>query len=601
MAGLPTRAAKAAFLVPLALLALLGTLYVAAGENIPVAVTDQLDGEVFTYLLRAWNPGATEFSQFMNGVPGTSLQMASPLTLLFYYALPSATAFSANAVFVMFVGYAGLFFLLRQLQVRTVLAAAASFVFALLPFYSVYGLSVMGIPLAALAVVLAFRGGKGRIAVAFTLVLLFGGFSSLVLSGYAVLVAMALAFVVALCLRKKNTAWCLVGLMAALVAVYTAGNMDLILQTLGLSDAPASHKTELALTPVDFSWADVFDQFFNGQWHAASCQTALAVFCLAALCILGFLCAAGRGSDAGNTPSVRGRTCALAAILLACFLIAVFKEWYQTQMAISLRELLPGSLKAFQLDRFYWLYPALWFTAFALAADTLWSVVPRGRKGVGKHSSELPATHAPKVARAALSALAAVVLVLTVGFSAPSNALLANIGTMATGQSMGHLTWEQFFAEDLFAQAREDLAKQGEASSEIRVVSVGMHPSVALYNGFYCLDGYSNNYPLAYKHAFRAIDEGEFAVDSDIRDYFDHWGNRCYCFTHELGFTYLVPKNSGITLQDCRLNFAAAKSLGAQYVFSSVRIAHAKRLGLEKVGAYETDASYYRLYLYKIL
>lgn len=41
------------------------------------------------------------------------------------------------------------------------------------------------------------------------------------------------------------------------------------------------------------------------------------------------------------------------------------------------------------------------------------------------------------------------------------------------------------------------------------MISVGIYPAAAAYNGFHCLDGYSNNYPLEYKHAFRQIMEGE--------------------------------------------------------------------------------------------
>ncbi|MBO5281674.1 MAG: hypothetical protein J6B43_00890, partial [Lachnospiraceae bacterium] len=61
-------------------------------------------------------------------------------------------------------------------------------------------------------------------------------------------------------------------------------------------------------------------------------------------------------------------------------------------------------------------------------------------------------------------------------------------------------------------------------------MSLGITPAAALYNGFYCLDGYSNLYPLEYKHEFREIIARELEKSEGVRVYFDAWGNRCYLF-----------------------------------------------------------------------
>ena len=49
------------------------------------------------------------------------------------------------------------------------------------------------------------------------------------------------------------------------------------------------------------------------------------------------------------------------------------------------------------------------------------------------------------------------------------------------------LDWDKFFAEDIFSQINMAI---GEPQENYRVISVGIYPAAAAYNGFYCLDGY---------------------------------------------------------------------------------------------------------------
>lgn len=42
-------------------------------------------------------------------------------------------------------------------------------------------------------------------------------------------------------------------------------------------------------------------------------------------------------------------------------------------------------------------------------------------------------------------------------------------------------------------------------------------------HGFYTVDGYSNNYPLEYKHRFREVIAAELEKNEEVRVYFDLW------------------------------------------------------------------------------
>jgi hypothetical protein len=70
----------------------------------------------------------------------------------------------------------------------------------------------------------------------------------------------------------------------------------------------------------------------------------------------------------------------------------------------------------------------------------------------------------------------------------------------------------------------------GKPIQDYRVVSIGLHPAVAQYNGLYTLDTYNNFYPLSYKHQFLNIIAPELNKNKSLKSYFDLWGGRCYIF-----------------------------------------------------------------------
>ena len=64
----------------------------------------------------------------------------------------------------------------------------------------------------------------------------------------------------------------------------------------------------------------------------------------------------------------------------------------------------------------------------------------------------------------------------------------------------------------------------GRDKSTYRVAHLGISPAPALMHGFYTVDGYSNNYPLEYKHRFREVIAPEIEKNEEVRVYFDTWG-----------------------------------------------------------------------------
>jgi len=157
---------------------------------------------------------------------------------------------------------------------------------------------------------------------------------------------------------------------------------------------------------------------------------------------------------------------------------------------------------------------------------------------------------------------------------------------------------KEFYAEDLFEQIKEYIDLPIE---DYRVASVGLHPAISQYNGFYTLDSYNNFYPLSYKYEFRKIIEKELKKNKTIRTYFDEWGGRCYLFTDELGKHYMFKKGSKKKLTEVQLNLEPFKKMGGTYLFSAVPIVNAADNHIVLDHVFSSKETSWEIYLYKVM
>lgn len=159
-----------------------------------------------------------------------------------------------------------------------------------------------------------------------------------------------------------------------------------------------------------------------------------------------------------------------------------------------------------------------------------------------------------------------------------------------------YYSWNQFYAEDMFGSIKEYI---GIEDDKYRVVSLGIFPSVALENGMYCLDGYSNNYSLEYKHEFRKIIAKELDKNEFIKKYFDNGGNRCYIYSSETLNNFFIKQGSGIVLEELELDTVQMKKMGCQYILSAVKInGIIDNLKFERL--FQQEGVPYEIYLYSV-
>ena len=553
---------------------LLSILYIVNGDQIPVAPHDQLDDQVLCYKMAVDHLGATYYPEFMGGQESSSAPLSIPGMLIFYLLFPTVMAFAVNLAFVMIVAYVSLYASLRLLRVRDSLAALVGLTFALLPFYSVYGLSSMGVPLVFCALLLCLQ--REKLLVPILLCVLYAVFSSLVWAGFAVCFCLAVVTLYYAVRRNWTACWRTGLLFVVLSGTYVACNIGLLASS--FNSTVTSHRSEFVLASYPLNFDELADHFFEGHYHSISNHYYMAVFDIVAVVCVGIYMAKHANQC---TKEIRILLMQIIVGLAIAFAIAVFWLFYVSEIGISLRSFLPESLRTFQADRFYWLYPCVWYVTTGLAFELV------VRVGVLR-----------KIA--VLSWLVVlIVVILTLNVSVRENIAVLNVKSMIMGRESSQITWAGFYAEDLFEEIKTDIEDGSE--NEPRVISIGLHPSVALYNGLSTVDGYSVNYPLAYKHAFSQIIDGELSKSDTLNSYFWGWGSRCYAFSHELGMRYVFPKDSGISIKDFFMNVEAMKDMGADYVISGVPIEGAAEHGLELLGGYRTDESYYELWLYRIM
>ena len=540
-------------------------------------IHDQLDGEILTYILKAKNPFSSNIPQLFNGTPSSSMTPPAILFTLTYMVFAPERAFHINNLIIALTAYFSMFFCVEALLGKKWIAVVSGFLFSLLPFYPVYGLSVMGQPMIVYAFYkLWISGDKDNknnsinSMLPYALICLFGITSSLVLVGYSDLIILAVITLYGL-FKHKNIKPFLKGCVL-LLCVYCATNLNLIIGVIGINGF-VTHKTEYVASASGLSfWHDALNIFKDGYYHAASYHTFIIpisfIAMLFALLFRNKLC---------SEDTIKFLQ--MGSLLILSILIAVFYAFWHCRTVVGFRNQIGGMFVAFQIDRFYWLYPVIWFLLLAYSLYFVSILFSESVRWV------------------------AIIATVTVNAFFLWNNSSLNTNLLAKTTNIvpnNYSTIDTFFQEDMFDHVEDYIYTQtGLKTSDYKVASVGLYPSIALFNGFYCVDGYSNNYDVAYKHEFREVIAEELEKNQDLLKYYDNWGNCVYLFSDEIPFEYYIKKTSDEYIKDFRIDIHKLHELGCDFIFSAVQIDGCDELSLMKT--FETNSSSYKLFLYQIV
>lgn len=552
--------------------------YLILGENMAVLYQDQLDGEVLGYMLHAKYlfTGIDQYPELMNGIPANGLFPPAPLLILLYKILPPSAAFVCNQIFCMLIAYVGMYLCLNKVLENSVIAVFCAILFAYLPLLSVYGLCQYGQPLLFFAFYLLYKDKQKVLALG--IVALYGFMSSLVLVGYAVLGFGGLYLLWLVWKHKiQEHKWLFAG-WGTLLCSYLLVNYKLLFQIFGIGEQKVSHK-EIVVRYGQNVIESFKTIFCRGTVHTPTHQQFIVIFSMIILL---------SGAFAYKQLQARARIVFRLLTAGMCFNLfcAMFYAFYQSSLIAELRNQLGGIVKEFQLDRIYWLTVPIWYLLLGFDLYLTWEWV-QSYRNAGK-----------KIRMAVTMVCLSVMVCLSAATVYYYSDFNKNLHRMRLGEAYDKTTWNDFYAPEIFSQIDDFI---GLDKASYRTLSFGIYPAAPLYNGFYCLDGYSNNYDLSYLYAFRNIIKDELEKDDSLQKYYDEWGCRCYVLSAELGIDhYMIGKDSISLKTGLALDVDAARELGARYLFSAVKIPNSQELGITllRENPFETPDSYYAIYLY---
>jgi hypothetical protein len=481
----------------------------------------------------------------------------NPITWLYYFFSPFQ-AYLINQFLIRIFAFLGMYFLLsRHINTKKeykFINTVTAILFSLIPFWPLGGLSVAGAPL-LLYSLLNFKTKQNKTID--IILLVFISFYSYFERSHIFLVGLLSIWWVWEFVFKKKANWRF--LTGIVIFIFTSifAQHQLIFQMFFASDY-TSHRVEfakLSLWGVDkFGVLEkIRHNFLWGQEHVQAIH-----FLILPVCIIGFLvCFFGKK-----------KFDKLQILLLAlCFFISfIFGLWYWNGFEAIVSRF--AFLNSFNASRFHWLHPMLWYLVLAISF-----------KVIKKHSAKLfwP--------------------ILTLFLILQTNQIIQN-HEHVKGKRLEEPTYQEFFATDLFGEIDSYI---GQDQSSYYTVSIGINPSIPRYNGFFTLDAYSGNYPLEFKHKFREIIERELGKNEENKKYFDHFGNRCYILTAELGKEFRATKYKNKKIKNLELNFETLEELNVVYVFSAVEIANYEENGMIFERKFENENSAWDIYLYKIV
>lgn len=527
------------------------------GEKAHIRVHDNLDSNMAWYKVlsasgQIHGPKNAIIPQVINGLPRNAYGTEFSLIVWLYSIFPTMTAYAISQMITRIFAFIGMYLLLKDHFIRKkdfmVFNVGVALAFSLTPFWPSGMLSTLGMPLALWAFLhIRHRNGTWKHYLVLTLLPLY---SSIVLGFFFFLFAMGIFWVVDLFRGKRNVHFLLAIIYMTLL--YLVVEYRLIYSFL-FDDEPNS-RDEYFHARLSL-WRVIrltFKNFVLGHTHV---MTVHGLFIIVVTLIALYLVIVKK---VWKQEGVFIFLLLLNFILSAWYAFWFYKGWLPLTRKLHFMD-------TFNFARFQFLRPLVIYVGFALGLKIIWD-------------------HSKRWRQYAIFFLIAQILLL---FCFNDEIIYRKKPSVS-----------EFYSEDLFEEIESHI---GLPQKDYRVASIGIHPAIAQYNGFYTLDTYNNFYPLTYKYEFRKIIEKELSKNKTIRTYFDEWGGRCYIFTAELGKHYMFKKNSKKTLKNLELNTEAFKKMGGSYIFSAVPIENALDNQLVLDRTFESDLSAWKIYLYKAL
>lgn len=545
--------------------------YMILGKGSVIGITDQLDDEIINYVITAKHlfDGKAIYPEMMCGLNRESMIPASAVCVLLYVVFSPFYAFLINQYLILLTAFIGMYLLCNSILQNRFVSFCTAVIFSYLPFFSVYGLSIAGVPVLLYALLKLY--GNHNKALYYAIVMTYCFSSAFHLTGYAIVGCTLCISLIGFLKgdKRKYFAWASLLLLTG----YLIQDYQLIVQIMGIGASEASHREEFVITGMGF-WEGFCCVFINGFDHGISYHK----FVILPALLVSFY---GMVRYQKITRKGQKEIKLIWGLLSVAVLIAVSFSLFHCHAIAGFRNGTGGIIKYFQIDRFYWFYPTIWYLMLGCICSFVCDQMQR---------------------KFAAKAIYMILLAVTGFYVLWNSNFKKNFRQLVNSEDSNQITWNDFYSENLFQEVAGYIKEQsGMEQEEYRVGSIGIHPAAAVMNGFYTIDGYSNNYSLDYKHEFREIIAYELSQNEYNTVYFDHWGSRCYLFVSDYNGCPILRKEKQAVVSGLQLNTEKMKEMGCCFLISAAKIIEPEQTGFVLCRLFERDDSYYRIYLYKVV
>jgi len=547
--------------------------YLILGQDSYLPIGDGLDGNHIYLKLHAQNiknnkqPGY--FSQPVGGIKQHKDLVTSPILLLFIL-FPPLTAEIINKLLISLIAYFGMLILLLHLNPEAKKTKfdffwvnGVALAYGLCYFWPYAGISVAGLPL----IFYAYITSEEKMLRSILIAAFYAWYSDLALVGMFLLIVLAVSELVKII--KYGIRYQKILFIALLAVFYILFNTSMILSV--LDPLFVSHRSEFNLvnmySTIKESAVLAAKMFLFNVGHNSGYPTLIIISFIAVIIVLLY--------KKKPIPQMAKKLLFLyVAIILVSFLLNN-KIWVSIQQHIPV-------LKMLQLQRFYWLLLPIQYLIFYVTLSCLNSLNMRK--------------------------LITIIIILQMGILYYHiNHNTKQVVKKVIGMENMNISYNQYYSPKLFEEIRNYINKP---QNSYRVVSVGLHPAVPLFNGFYTVDGYySGGYPLEHKKIFGKMQEEELKKNAVIASSFYDWGSSCLLYSDDIdkkvGYRggYMPPlirKDSNVEINDLRIDPNILVQMNCQYLFSTVPINNSENFSLFFEKSFENNESPYRIYLYAI-
>ena len=567
------------FLFPIAGFFLLtASVLFGYGERSYIAVHDNMDLFLAQFQMLKntgtfWKHGVQ--APFLGGVTRDDLPSELSLYSVLYMIFPTYTAYVLGLLGKILIGIFSFRLLAKELLADRYmsyrpLVYMTGFAYGILWVFPAFGFAFASIPLCVYLLVKIYRreGRRWRLwylaLFAYPLASYFS-YHGIFLLGYLVIAAVWLS------VRDRRPAWRLGAAVIVLGLGYVACEYRLFGQMLfGGEETIRSSMVNPSLTAAEIL-REIFTVWRDGIFHADSVHAKVVLPVCAAYFLI------RNGLYLWKRQPRRILQDPFNFVMLFILFNCAVYGLYDCEPVRSLVETLLPPLKGWQFNRTVFFNPFLWYAAFFLVLAVLYD---RGIWGVW--------------AANALVCIAALAVILT-----PNryNDLYATCHNRAYeyfhGAEVDELDYEQFYAQELFREIKEDIGYAGEWSA-----AYGLHPAVLEYNGIATLDGYLGFYPQAYKEDFRRIIAPALDRVEETRVYYDDWGARAYLYSGTDLSIVNATKTVYATDRDIYMDTEAFLKLGGRYLFSRIELENAADRQLALCGNYTARDGSMTVYVY---